>query len=96
MSEDRLIEKFGAVIDEFLEENEIVMQIKMPENSMIPEVRDNSGFGAVVQFYIVTKALKEILKEMTENLGEIDKRPMLEEICKVLVNEVMEGEEIAD
>ena len=90
MNEDKLIDKFGAIIDEFLKENEIIMQVTMPEKSDVPEVVDNTGGGAVMQFYIITKTLPILLNELTKQVGELEVEPMLDDIFEILKSEVLD------
>ena len=47
------IESFGAIIDNFLEENHIQMIIDLPEGTREATVEDNTRMGPVVQFYKV-------------------------------------------
>lgn len=46
MSEKLTIEKFGEIMDGFLQENEIDLLITLPEGSMDPKLQDNAGMGA--------------------------------------------------
>ena len=84
-----LIDKFGEVIDEFLTENEIFMQILMPKGSYVPEIEDNTGGGAVIQLYIIMKALPVVFDNLTKSCGEIDREGFLDEIWELLKTEVL-------
>lgn len=87
-----LLDKFGNIMDEFLEENEIIMQIKMPKGTIEPEIKDNMGekLGPVVWLYIVLNTLPMIFDKLTKDVGDIDAEGFLDSIWDMLKAEVME------
>lgn len=63
------LDSFGEIMDSFLKENVIHMMLTLPAGSLDVQVRDNTGMGSVVQFYILLNAIKPICGEMQKTLG---------------------------
>lgn len=64
---DDLIDIFGQAIDEMLVENEVRMQITLPEGSMDPEIKSTfSKTGPVLDFYILLHALKKVVSDFLD------------------------------
>lgn len=63
------LDKFGEIIDSFLKDNNIAMLIKVPEGTLDPVVKDNTGMGSVIKFYILLVALKAIGKQLRSDMG---------------------------
>ena len=45
------LDKFGEIIDNFLKDNNIAMWITVPEGTLDPVIKDNTGMGPVIKFY---------------------------------------------
>lgn len=67
------LDKFGEIMDDFLEKNEINLRITLPEGSLEPVVKDNVGLGSTVHFYILLGGIGTVCHQMRKNLG-IDKK----------------------
>ena len=63
------LDRFGEIIDSFLKDNNIAMLIKVPEGTLDPVVKDNTGMGSVIKFYILILALKTICKEVRSDMS---------------------------
>lgn len=63
------LDKFGKAIDNYLKDNNIAMLIKVPEGTLDPVVKDNTGMGSVIKFYILILALKTICKEVRSDMS---------------------------
>lgn len=85
------LDTFGEIMDKFLFENEVVLQVRLPENSEEAKVVDNVGAGATMQFYIVTKALAQVIGNMEkdfERIGGADMDKILDEILELVKRDV--------
>lgn len=85
------LDTFGEMMDRFLFENEVVLQVRLPENSEEAKVVDNVGAGATMQFYIVTKALARVIGNMEKDfeiIGGVDIDRMLDEILELVKRDV--------
>lgn len=98
MSEELQIEKFGEIIDDFLKKNEIKMLITLPEGSIEPKIKDNTGLGCVVQFYILLNALPEVFRKVFETmeLDEHKKESLIDGILELVKDELMKIEKRRD
>ena len=63
------LDKFGEAIDNYLKDNNIAMLIEVPEGTLDPVVKDNTGMGSVIKFYILILALKTICKEVRSDMS---------------------------
>lgn len=63
------LDKFGEIIDNFLKDNNISMLIEVPEGALDPVIKDNTGMGPVIKFYILLIALKAIGKQLRSDMG---------------------------
>ena len=63
------LDNFGEIMDDFLKENHIQMLIDMPEGAINPVVKDNTGRGAFVKFYIILNSLIPVCEEMKKDIG---------------------------
>lgn len=66
------LDKFGEIMDDFLEKNKISMLITLPEGSIEPVVEDNVGIGSTVHFYILLNSIGTVCEQMQKDMG-IDK-----------------------
>ena len=91
------IEKFGKIVDDFLNDNHIQMIIEMKEGTRKAIIKDNTGMGSVIQFYILMHGMAQCMDRMMDDM-EIEKEgkpEMLDGILEILKNELLseEGEE---
>lgn len=63
------LDKFGEIIDNFLKDNDIAMWITVSEGTLDPVIKDNTGMGPVIKFYILLIALKAIGKQLRSDMG---------------------------
>lgn len=64
------IDQFGEIMDKFIKDAPIQMLIQAPEGKDEFEVKDNTGMGPVMQFYIMLNAIKPIYEAMLELFDE--------------------------
>ena len=91
------IEKFGKIVDDFLNDNHIQMIIEMKEGTRKAIIEDNTGMGSVIQFYILMHGMAQCMDIMMDDM-EIEKEgkpKMVDGILEILKNELLseEGEE---
>ena len=91
------IEKFGKIVDDFLNDNHIQMIIEMKEGTRKAIIEDNTGMGSVIQFYILMHGMAQCMDTMMDDM-EIEKEgkpEMVDGILEILKNELLseEGEE---
>ena len=67
------LDKFGEIMDDFLEKNEIQMLITLPEGSIEPVVEDNVDLGSTVHFYILLNSIGTVCQQMQKAM-DIDKK----------------------
>lgn len=85
------LNSFGEIIDNFLKENEIHMLLTLPAGSLDVQLKDNTGLGSTVQFYILLNAIKPIADDMQKTLGIGPKSPEWEQCVDALLKMVKEG-----
>lgn len=68
MSKKLDLDSFGELIDDFLKDNVIHMLLTIPEGTLDVQVQDNTGMGAVVQFYILLNSIKTVSDAMLEQM----------------------------
>ena len=91
------LDTFGAIMDDFIIENEVQMLITMPKGSNDPEIRDNMGIGPVGQLYFLIAAIAPVFKNMLQllekdNLPVEDKRGLADGILKLVLADMLEEE----
>lgn len=91
------IEKFGKIVDDFLNDNHIQMIIEMKEGTRKAIIEDNTDMGSVIQFYILMHGMAQCMDRMMDDM-EIEKEgklEMVDGILEILKNELLseEGEE---
>lgn len=84
------IEKFGEIMDDFLKDNHVIMQIEMPEGSDVPEVKDNTGCGPGIQFYMLLKAMPYMLDEMISVTGDLEVEGFLDGVLELVKKDVLD------
>lgn len=67
--EEKNLDKFGEIMDDFLKKNEIQMLITLPEGSIEPVVEDNVDLGSTVHFYILLNSIGTVCQQMQKALG---------------------------
>lgn len=58
------LDTFGVLMDQFIHENEISLLVSKEAMTDDWRVRDNTGCGPVMQFYILLNALSVVLTDM--------------------------------
>lgn len=90
------LDSFGAIMDDFITENECQMLITFPAKSSEPVIRDNMGLGPVLEFYFILNAIRPIFNDMIEQLGgrkNCDVDGLVDGMLKLVRDELMdEGE----
>ena len=87
------LDKFGEIIDNFLKDNNISMLIEVPEGTLDPVIKDNTGMGPVIKFYILLIALKAIGKQLRSDMGiasQEEWKGAIDGILKLVKNDLME------
>ena len=91
------IEKFGKIVDDFLNDNHIQMIIEMIEGTRKAIIEDNTDMGSVIQFYILMHGMAQCMDRMMDDMEiEKERKPeMIDGILEILKNELLseEGEE---
>ena len=65
------IDEFGGIMDKFIQDSHIQLLIDMPEGTTEARLKDNTGMGSVMQFYIILNAVEAIYKDMVKTM-ELD------------------------
>lgn len=87
------LDKFGEIIDNFLKDNDIAMWITVPEGTLDPVIKDNTGMGPVIKFYILLIALKAIGKQLRSDMGITSQEKWegaIDGILELVKNDLME------
>ena len=88
------IKSFGAIIDNFLEENHIQMIIDLPKGTREETDEDNTRMGPEVRIYILLHGMSECLnKLMSEmNIDPNETENLIDGILEILKNEIINKE----
>lgn len=73
------LDTFGDLIDRFIEENQILLNVAIPAGSNDAILKDNTGAGPVMQFYILLSGLVSAGNELRKFAGELRKFAGLEQ-----------------
>ena len=87
------LDSFGAIMDDFITENECQMLITFPAKSSEPVIQDNMGGGPVLAFYFILKAIRPIFNDLIEQLGgrkNFDVDGLVDMMLKLVRDELME------
>lgn len=84
------IERFGEIIDTFLEENEIRLVIDLPAGSSDAEIKDNCGIGPVPQLYIMLKGLVKVFDGFKECLKKECSDEFINNVLMMIRDEILE------
>ena len=90
------LDTFGKLMDEFIEKNHVQMLIDMPEGTNEPVVKDNTGLGPVIQFYILLAAIKPIYIKMAGLVGVKRDEQLIDGVLDLVKGELMEAAEEQD
>lgn len=94
MQENKLdIDKFGEIIDRFLEENHVQMLLDMPKGTEDVTITDNIGMGPAVQLYILICAMIKAIMALEKKAGEKLDREFVRTILGMVEGEIMKGKE---
>lgn len=86
------IDSFGEIMDKFIEDNHIQMIIDIPEGTNEVEVKDNTGLGPVIQFYIMLQTMCPIYKAMHDMILDHDKHEdFIDSILELVKRDLMEA-----
>lgn len=87
------LDSFGAIMDDFITENECQMLITFPAKSSEPVIQDNMGGGPVLAFYFILKAISPTFNDLIEILGgrnAVDVQGLVDEMLKLVRDELMD------
>ena len=74
------LDTFGEIMDEFIEKNECMMLITMPEGSQTPIIKENMGIGPVGALYFLFAAIPVIFGDMVRALEISGDRTEIEKL----------------
>lgn len=83
------LEKFGDIMDKFLEDNHIQMIVEMPEGTIEPTVVTNTNLGPVVEFYILLQATKTVFSHFRDMLKEDMTEDFIDKLFEMLKAEIL-------
>ena len=86
------IDAFDDIMDKFINDAHIQLLIDMPEGTTDAELKDNTGMGAVMQFYIILNAVEKIFADMCEQMELEDTDVLADSLCNLL-NESIKGKD---
>lgn len=86
------IETFGEIMDDLLKQNEVNLLVTLPAGTLEATLRDNTGCGPVIRFYILLWALKAGMKEVVKAMpiDESKVGTIYDELFAILKNELKE------
>lgn len=89
------IDSFGAIVDEFLDNNDCQMLITFRKGNPVPEVTDNMGGGPVLTFYFILKAITPTFAELCNLISGkgtegFDKEQLANALCELVKAEIMD------
>ena len=87
MNKELTIETFGEIMDEFLKANHIQVLIDITEGTNEPEIRDNTGLGVAVWFYILMAAMAKVIGELDKKILDHEKREDFIDACLAMVKD---------
>ena len=89
------LDTFGEIMDKFIKDAHIQLLIDMPEGTTDAELKDNTGMGAVMQFYIILNAVEKVYKTMVEDMQLDDSDDTLIDSLLMLLKESVKGKEMS-
>lgn len=69
MKKELTLDDFGEIMNGFLKEHKIQMQITLPEGTLTPKVVDNTGLGPVIWFYILLNTVNVVVRELASDMN---------------------------
>lgn len=86
------IDSFGEIMDDFLKQTEVGLLVLLPEGTLEAKMEDSIGFGPVVQFYILLRALKSCMKDLVQKMpiDETKVDTIYDGLFAILKNELKE------
>lgn len=94
MGETLTLDKFGELIDEFIENNELQILMTSPVGTQEVEFQDNHGCGDVLNFYFVLQAVitaGKNLKKGMDQIGGIEDEKLANQITDLMRAELLEA-----
>ena len=90
------IDSFGAIIDEFLDNNDCQMIITFRKGNPVPEIVDNMGAGPVLAFYFILKAITPTFSSLCNMISGngtegFDKEQLADAMCDLVKAELMDA-----
>lgn len=82
------IDKFGEIMDKFIEEANIAMLITMPEGTTEATLEDSCKLGPAVQLYILLNAIPSAVKSMVKIVGEMDAKATARTIAALVRDDI--------
>lgn len=94
--EELMLDIFGEIMDQFLNDNEVCMLLTLPEGTLDVQVQDNLRLGSVLRFYVLLNAIKPICDAVLKDMGIDRKSTEWEEVADTLLgmikDEIMGGD----
>ena len=95
-----LIDKFGAAIDDILEESDVRMVVRLPEGSMEATVMSpfTQEYGPVLDFYILLHGLTAVVSDLM-SMGVIDpdkEEDMIDSILGLVKADILQRDKNGD
>lgn len=86
------IETFGRTMDDFLKQNEVNLLVTLPAGTLEATLKDNTGCGPVIRFYILLWALKAGMKGLVKAMPIDESKigTIYDELFEILKNELKE------
>lgn len=78
------LDSFGEIMDKFINDAHVQLLIDMPEGTTDAKLKDNTGMGAVMQFYIILNAVEAVYKEMVEQMELEDDGTLIDALLELL------------
>lgn len=85
------IDEFGGIMDKFIQDSHIQLLIDMPEGTTEARLKDNTGMGSVMQFYIILNAVEAVYKDMLKQMDLDDSDDTLIDSLLNLLKESIKG-----
>lgn len=85
------LDTFGEIMDKFINDAHVQLLIDMPEGTTDAVLKDNTGMGAVMQFYIILNAVEAIYKDMVKQMDLDDSDDTLIDSLLNLLKESIKG-----
>ena len=80
------LDTFGEIMDEFIEKNECVMLITMPEGTHTPSIKENMGIGPVGSLYFLFAAIPVLFGDMVKMLELAGDRKEVETLANGILD----------